>query len=216
MFLASADPYVEAYRSMREGTLYLFIAWILVGIGLSLMVFSLLLRGSLLLVDKGPRAVLGVFPGGLVVAALMTLVGAIMALIGLWGKFLPGVKKLASVNPEFSTASTLVNTGLFWGLVLILVGVPLLIFLVGGFLILVGYILLVLGWIGMLILCLKLSDLEKNSLYLVAGILFILSIFLSILDFVAWILLYVALGDSISKRMRAPPTPTPTTLLPPV
>lgn len=75
--------------------------------------------------------------------------------------------------------------------------------------ILVAIVLYILGYIGMLIMCLKLNDLEKNSLYLVAGILFIISIFLPILDFIGWILLYVALGDSINKRMRAGPAPTP-------
>ena len=124
------------------------------------------------------------------------------------------MKKLASVNPEFSTASTLVYIGLFWGVILILVGAVLSVILVGAVFVFVCYILLVLGLIGMLILCLKLNDLEKNTLYLVTGILFMLSIFILILDFVAWILLYVALGDSISKRMKAPPTPTLTTLPP--
>ena len=213
--MASTDPYVEAYRSMREGALYLFIAWIMVGIGLASIILSLLLGGFAFAISAGPRAGLVGLIGGLIAVIAVIIIGAIVALIGLWGKFLPGVKKLASLNPEFSTASTLVNLGLFWSIILILVGVVLLIALIGIVFVFAGYILLILGYVGMLILCLKLNDLEKNALYLVAGILFVLSIFISILGFVAWILLYVALGESISRRMRAPPTPpAPTTLLP--
>ena len=37
--MATADPYVEAYRSMRKGALYLFIAWILIGVGLFSIIF---------------------------------------------------------------------------------------------------------------------------------------------------------------------------------
>ncbi|MEL9940655.1 MAG: DUF973 family protein [Ignisphaera sp.] len=202
--MGSVDPYVEAYKSMREGALYLFIAWILIGVGLASVIFSLVTT----VFAGGFTAIIGALIGIIIVL----LIGAIIALIGLWGKFLPGVRKLASINPDFSTASTLIYIGFFWGFIVMLVGVALLIVFIGVFLIIVAVILGILGDIGMLIMCLKLNDLEKNSLYLVAGILFILSIFLEILGFIGWILLYVALGDSINKRMRAPaPAPAPAT-----
>ncbi|WP_440059469.1 DUF973 family protein [Thermogladius sp. 4427co] len=213
--MATNDQVLEAYRDMREGSLYLIIAWLLIGIGLIAFAASLIgfLAGGFAIGRHTGLA-------SLVGLAVLVIVGGLIALIGLWGKFVPGVKKLASANPEYGTAASLVNIGLFWGIVLLLVGALLLVVLVGAFIILIGAILLILGYIGLLILGLKLYETEKNVLYLVAGILFILAIFASILGFIGWILLYVALGDSISKRMRAPPAPpaptTPTTLPPPV
>jgi len=64
------------------------------------------------------------------------------------------------------------------------------------------------------LLCFKLNDFEKNSLYLAAGILFLIGIIFPILDFVAWILLYIALGESLrkanSQATQIPPfTPSP-------
>jgi uncharacterized membrane protein len=57
---------------------------------------------------------------------------------------------------------------------------------VGIFILLAGWILTIIGYVGLLILGLKLNDLEKNPLYLVAGILFIVGIFVPILGFIAW------------------------------
>jgi hypothetical protein len=54
---------------------------------------------------------------GLVIALIVLLiVGGVIALIGLWGKFIPGVEKLAVINPEFGASRTLIKIGLFWGL----------------------------------------------------------------------------------------------------
>ncbi len=200
----AASPLVEAYELMRKGALYLIIAWLLVGVGLLFVVFGLLAAGVF-----GPhRPALG-FVGSLVAVIVVLVVGAIIALVGLWGYFIPGTRKLAEARPEFSTSATLIRIGLLYGIIIILVGALLSVVLVGIPLMLVGLILLILGEVGLIILSFKLNDVEKNAMYLAAGILFIIGIFISLAGFVAWILLYVALGESIEKARRAPPAPAP-------
>jgi hypothetical protein len=186
----SGASYAEAYRLMREGALLLIISSLLVGVGTVLLFFSIIPA-----VFAGFKAVLG-----LVIALIVLLiVGGVIALIGLWGKFIPGVEKLAVINPEFGTSRTLIKIGLFWGIILLIVGALTLIILVGVFIIIIAAILLLIGYIGLIILGFKLNELEKNTLYLVAAILFIIGIFIGVASFVGWILLYVALGDSIRK-----------------
>jgi uncharacterized membrane protein len=193
----SGASYVEAYRLMREGALLLIISSLLVGVGIVLLYFSIIPAAF-----AGFKAVLG-----LVIALIVLLIiGGVITLIGLWGKFIPGVEKLAAINPEFGTSRTLIKIGLFWGTILLIVGAATLIVLIGVFLIIIAAILLLIGYIGLVILGFKLNELEKNTLYLVAAILFIIGIFIGIASFVGWILLYVALGDSIRRATGAPPT----------
>jgi uncharacterized membrane protein len=193
----SGASYAEAYRLMREGALLLIISSLLVGAGMVLLFFSIIPATF-----AGFEAVLG-----LVIALIVLLiVGGVIALIGLWGKFIPGVEKLAVINPEFGTSRTLIKIGLFWGIILLIVGAVTMIVIIGIFIIIVAAILLLIGYIGLIILGFKLNELEKNTLYLVAAILFIIGIFIGIASFVGWILLYVALGDSIRKASGAPST----------
>jgi uncharacterized membrane protein len=193
----SGASYAEAYRLMREGALLLIISSLLVGAGMVLLFFSIIPAAFV-----GFKAVLG-----LVIALIVLLIiGGVIALIGLWGKFIPGVEKLAVINPEFGTSRTLIKIGLFWGTILLIVGAATLIVLIGVFIIIIAAILLLIGYIGLVILGFKLNELEKNTLYLVAAILFIIGIFIGIASFVGWILLYVALGDSIRKATGAPST----------
>jgi uncharacterized membrane protein len=193
----SGASYAEAYRLMREGALLLIISSLLVGVGIVLLYFSIIPAAF-----AGFEAVLG-----LVIALIVLLIiGGVITLIGLWGKFIPGVEKLAAINPEFGTSRTLIKIGLFWGTILLIVGAATLIVLIGVFIIIIAAILLLVGYIGLIILGFKLNELEKNTLYLVAAILFIIGIFIGIASFVGWILLYVALGDSIRRATGAPPT----------
>jgi uncharacterized membrane protein len=193
----SGASYAEAYRLMREGALLLIISSLLVGVGIVLLYFSIIPVAF-----AGFEAVLG-----LVIALIVLLIiGGVITLIGLWGKFIPGVEKLAAINPEFGTSRTLIKIGLFWGTILLIVGAATLIVLIGVFIIIIAAILLLVGYIGLIILGFKLNELEKNTLYLVAAILFIIGIFIGIASFVGWILLYVALGDSIRRATGAPPT----------
>ncbi|MEO3993597.1 MAG: DUF973 family protein, partial [Desulfurococcaceae archaeon TW002] len=132
-------------------------------------------------------------------AGILVIIGAIIALIGFYFKFIPGVRDLAKANPEFSTASLLIRIGYIWGLILIIVGIILTIFVVGIFMLVVGLILLFIGFVGIIVLCFKLKDVYQNSLYLAAGIFFILSIFITLAGLIGWILTYIALGDTIRK-----------------
>ena len=79
----SGASYAEAYRLMREGALLLIISSLLVGAGMVLLFFSIIPAAFV-----GFKAVLG-----LVIALIVLLiVGGVIALIGLWGKFIPGVE----------------------------------------------------------------------------------------------------------------------------
>jgi len=227
--VTSRAGYVDAYRKMKEGALYLIIAFLLIGSGVIVAFLTgflfwtpfsvqevLATSGSSVIAGPGQRASAVLASIAVLLSLLAVLViGGIIGLVGLWGKFVPGVRRLAELNPEFETSSTLIYIGLLWGIVLMMIGAVLLIVVVGVFILLAGWILTIIGYVGLLILGLKLNDLEKNPLYLVAGILFIVGIFVPILDFIAWILLYVALGESIRKAEVLPASPTSPTPLSP-
>lgn len=196
---------VEALQRMRDGVLLVFIGWIFLGLGILLVAGSVFagVMGGLM----GGAGGLGAAIAGLVGALVLVLVGAVISLVGIYSKFVPGSGDLARADPEFSTAATLIKVGYVWGLILLIVGAILAIVVVGVFIALVGYILMILGFIGTIVLCFKLNDKYANTLYLVAGILFILGILFAIMGVIAWILLYVALGETI-RRLRTQQVPT--------
>ncbi len=201
---APSTSVVSALQRMRKGALMVLIAWIFLGVGFTIMiggVFAAIMRG--LVGGGGLIAALS----GLVLGIALIVVGAIIALIGFYTDFIPGTGSLAQVNPEFSTASSLIRIGYLWGLILSLVGAILTLLIVGIFILIIGFVFLLIGFIGIIILCFKLNDEYSNALYLIAGIFFILNIFLGFLGIVAWILLYVALGETI-KKLQAPAGPT--------
>ncbi|MEM2006135.1 MAG: DUF973 family protein [Sulfolobales archaeon] len=198
---------VRAFIKMREGLLLELIGWVILGIGLMLIivgVFAAISAGTSQPISPGVtmrRAAIG-----WVIASLALLViGAVIALVGFYAKFVPGVGELARARPEFGTASSLIKVGYIGGLILLVVGAVLLIVLVGVILILVGLVFLLVGHIGAAILCFKLSDAYRNSLYLAAGIILVVSVIFPILGVVSWILLYIALGDTISRLQSPPP-----------
>ena len=191
---------VSALQKMREGILFAFIAWIFLGAGIMAAFF-----GALTAFAGGAGGAWVRVLAGLGVGIVLLIVGAIIALIGFYAKFIPGTSDLARGNPEFSTASSLIKIGYVWGLILVIIGAILTLVLVGIFIVLIGFVLLIIGYIGMIILCFKLNDAYQNTLYLVAGILFIIGIFFPIVSVVAWILIYIALGDTI-RKLRTPPT----------
>jgi len=211
--------YVDAYRKMREGALYLIIASLFVDAGSIAVVMTYFLAlvhvPAFFIGQAGFTGQLGsrvaqVFFAAiapLIAVVVIIIVGAVIGLIGLWDRFVPGARRLAELNPEFTASSTLIYVGLFWGIVLMMIGALLLLVLVGVFILIAAAILMIIGYVGLIILMFKLHDVEKNTLYLVAGILFIIGIFIPIVDFIAWILLYVALSESIRKAEAMPPTP---------
>lgn len=187
---------VEAYSSMRKGILYIMTGWLLMGIGLMAILF-----GMFAIVARGVMAF------GLAITMIaLVIAGSIIGLVGLYAYFIPGTTKLASVDPHYSTTATLIKIGYIWGLILLIVGTPLVLLFVGLPIVIVGLILLLLGYIGVIILCFRLSEVEQCILYVVAGVLFIIAIFVPIIGFVAWVLLYVALEDSIRKHSAQPPS----------
>lgn len=200
---------VGALGKMRDGILLVFIGWILLGVGLlSVGVLALAAwsaRPQIPHWDVAPRTLAQrVAVGWAIASVVLVVVGAVLALVGFYAKFVPGVGDLARARPEFGTASGLIRAGYLGGLVLLVVGAVLTIFIVGILLLFVGVILLLLGHVGAILLCFKLNDAYPNTLYLVAGILLIVSIFVPVLGAVSWILLYFALGDTIVK-LRTPP-----------
>jgi len=78
---------------------------------------------------------------------------------------------MGRVDRRYSTASKLIDKGYLWGPILIVIGLPLVLVVVGVFVLLAGAILLILGKVGVIILEFNLYSAEENALYLVAGIL---------------------------------------------
>lgn len=200
--LPAESATTEALGKVRSGLLLVFIAWILLGAGLLFMFLGILIAWS---IRAGPPAAPPEIPARIglprvfLAGLVLTVVGAVLALVGFYARFIPGVGELARVKPEFSTASTLIKVGYLGGLILVVAGILLLLVLVGILLIVLGLVFLLVGHIGTSILCFKLKDVYQSSLYLIAGILFIVSIFVPVLAAVSCVLLYVALGDTISK-----------------
>lgn len=205
---------VNALRTMREGLLLIFVSWILLGAGVMSIfmgLFAAVTAGGPLRMISGMNALIQTHLtlGGFILGGILLLVGAVLALVGFYSKFIPGAGDLARANPELTTPSTLIKIGYLWGLALIIVGVVLTLILIGVLIILAGVILTVLGYVGVIMMCFKLNDAYPNTLYLVAGILFIIAIPVPVLGAISWILLYVALGETINKIQATVPQPQP-------
>ncbi|MCS7099207.1 MAG: DUF973 family protein [Sulfolobales archaeon] len=186
---------IAAFSRMREGILLILAAWVLLGVG------SLSLVATVLLSVFGLENVgfTSAAPGIILLTLVLLVVGAIVGIVGFYFKFIPGVSELARTDPRFSTARTLIKVGYVWGLILVIVGTPLLLVLVGLFVLAIGFVLLLLGYIGIIVLSFKLNEAYPNTLYIVAAVLFIVSIVFPLAGVVSWVLLYVALGDTIGK-----------------
>lgn len=135
-----------------------------------------------------------------IVAVIILFVGAIIALIGIYGKLLPGAKALAQYNPSlYGTPETLIRIGYLWGVIILLIGALTLIIIIGIFLMIIAYILLFVGNIGLIILMFRLNDDFNESMFMIAGIMFIIAIFVSLADFIGWILVYAGSQSAIEK-----------------
>lgn len=176
------QKFVQAFKTMRKGILISLIGWLLLGIGITSLIF-------------GTKMMIAELFFGLIVTAL----GALIVLLGFYIEFIPGVSMLAEADADYLTASKLIKVGYIWGILIIIVGAILSLFLIGIPILIIGMILLVLGFVGIILLNFNLYSKEKNNLYLVAAIFFIISIFITFLGIVAWILLYVALGETVKK-----------------
>jgi len=215
--------YIEAYKKMRRGVLYMLLALLLlliIGSILLLVVFSIAViqfRGPVIIPEL-PEGM----PGGeelvgnvivLIILVIALLVPVALYFLGLWGNFVPGVRRLGELNVEFRTASRLVHLGFFWGVLLVIIGVLTAPILIGIPILIIGAILVLIGYIGLIILGFKLHNYEGDGLYLAAAITFIIGIVISVLQIIGFILLYVALGHSIKRRealAQTPPSAPPT------
>ncbi len=227
---ASGVSYVEAYKKMRRGILYMLLALLLLLIIGSILLVLVFVFNITPLWSRGPvilPEVPGRTPGGerlpenvivltiLIIALLIIalLVPIVLYLLGLWGNFVPGVRMLGELNVEFRTASRLVHLGFFWGVILVIIGVLTAPILIGLPILIIGAILVLIGYIGLIILGFKLHDYEGDGLYLAAAITFIIGIVLPVLQLIGLILLYVALGRSIKRHealAQTPPSTPPT------
>lgn len=197
---------IDALRRMKRGVLYLFIAWLIFDIAGAIVITGLFsgLSGFI----RGGRGLpsITILPG-VVSALVLLLIGVVIALVGFYMEFIPGVTSLAGVRSEFSTPAQLIRLGYIVGLLLVLIGIPLILVIMGVFVILIGAVFILIGFIGVIILCFKLNDVYSNTLYLVAGILFIIGLFIPILAVIAWILLYAGLGSTVKKLQSTTPSP---------
>jgi hypothetical protein len=145
-----------------------------------------------------------VLPIAILILALL-LATFILELIGLWGFFVPGASKVGRANPEFSTASTLIKIGYFWGyLIGIILGVVFVGLIIYSIILrsfalfilslmgvsigaIIVAILVLIGYIGLILLAYKFYELEKISLYLAVFILLILSLVFSFMSFIPYV-----------------------------
>jgi hypothetical protein len=231
------EVFIEGLRLMRSGTLFIIIASILSFIAGVLLLFVLswfILRYTgisiappieiMPVVANRPGRVLEDFLErilrsphllmmGLIIVIFL-LASVILNLIGLWSRFIPGVRRLGSVNLEFSTASTLIGVGYFWGYLIILVtlimGISALAYTIStrnlfgvvasamGLLagVLIGGLLVFIGTIGLIILVYRLHEHEKNPLYLASAVLFIVYIIASFISMAPYIGSFISIIDS--------------------
>ncbi|MEM1596617.1 MAG: DUF973 family protein [Desulfurococcaceae archaeon] len=225
---------IEAYDMMRKGVLYLLIADLILSIIVIVSISSLMIVGFRTIIEKGPGRFIAtqllknlsshLVPIDLHVRTSFVIaepkltfivflfIGFVASVtlffIGLWGKFLPGLGILKDVVPEISTAESLIRIGYFWGLILLLVSIPLVFLIIGILTFVISLILIFLGNIGLIILSFKLRDIEKDDLYLVSGVLFIIGLIFRLMNLFAWIILYISLGKSIEKHKSHPSQPT--------
>jgi hypothetical protein len=231
------EVFIEGLRLMRSGTLFIIIASILSFIAGVLLLFVLswfILKYTgisiappieiMPVVANRPGRVLEDFLErilrsphllmmGLIIVIFL-LASVILNLIGLWSRFIPGVRRLGSVNLEFSTASTLIGVGYFWGYLIILValiiGISALAYTIStrnlfgvvasamGLLagVLIGGLLVFIGSIGLIILVYRLHEHEKNPLYLASAVLFIVYIIASFISMAPYIGSFISIIDS--------------------
>lgn len=204
----SQNP-LEAFKRMREGVRQIILGWVVLGI--SLLVFLIAVVGA------GYEGVNGGgILAGLILMIVLMIVGGLISLIGLYGKFIPGAGELARIDQRYSTGVSFMRIGLVWGLILLILGAILTLLVIGILLVLAGYILLIIGYVGLVILSFNLNSLEGNSNFMIAGIFYIIGILIPIFTIIAWLLLYAGLGDCVKKYSQAPPSPASPLPLPPV
>ena len=193
--VSAEQSLLEAYTFMRRGVLYFVSSIAMECIGLPVL--------AVLFVDAivkwAPHADKP-FPAitNLVIAStcFFALLFAVY-FIGIWRWFVPGVRRLAEIDKDFSSASTLINIGWFWSCIVELLLLPIQIAIVFSsltslerflsslvldlLLLIAPGILQFLGWIGFIVLNIKLYSKEKIDGYLDAVILDVIRVVLAVI-----------------------------------
>jgi len=153
------SPPLWSLRKIRTASLLLFIASLILSIVRLEDALSLLaLLGSGGFFEGVAVLHLKSSPAGVVAE----LVGLIIGLVAIYAYLRPGAIVMGRADQKYSTASKLINIGYLWGLLLIIIGIPLALIIIGFFLLIAGVILLIIGKIGTIILEFNLYDAEKT------------------------------------------------------
>lgn len=230
--MSTASEYARAFKDMKDGVLLIIVAsvvGVVVAVALLLAFFATLFSVAVAPAPPpvGQADILFVLGSALIMVVAGALACVVVALVAIYAKFLPGVSRLARLDPDYSTPSTLMKIGYYVGLPLDLVGLLVIVatlvsakeathpgqlfagLVAGGIAVIVGVILLIIASIGLIILCFKLGDKERISEYKTAGVLLIVGFVLGfipyvgvvggILDLIALVLLYMSLSKSLRK-----------------
>ena len=188
---------VAGLRMLRDAALLMIIASLIMGLGMTISMFGMWTVGPMM---HGLSPGVPFFVGmGMIVLALIGIVGAIIGLYAVFGRLLPATTEFASYSSEYATIATLVKIGYVGGLVLLILGFITLMFFVGIFLMFAAILLLLIGSVGLALLSLKLHGELDSSAFLIAGILFLIGILVPIVRFIAWIIVYVEAGTLAGK-----------------
>ena len=129
----------------------------------------------------------------------LVLAGAVLALVGFYFMFVPGVTDLKESDPDYATPALLIEYGYMFGLILSIFGILSAWSVIGLLMLVLSLALLVIGMIGMIILCFRLYYNEESNLYMIAGIIFVIGIFINVAALISYILMYLALGKTIRR-----------------
>lgn len=229
---SSLQEYVKAFKDLRNGVLLVLVAYAISAVFMitflpeHLAVVTSVMNPSRVLVEteklyRTHGVILDI--AGFITLSLILVAGYTM--------IVPGVSRLARLDPGYSTPTTLMKLGFYVGIPLALVGYVVVIVTVaslhvsrdlgavltglfaGGALILVGGVLYILAFIGIVMLCFNLASRERLLGYKIAGMVFVVALVVlfipvvvlasNVLDLVAATILYMALAKSYRKHYEA-------------
>jgi len=158
MTMTPAQKLIEAFQKIRMASLLLIIGDFITSLsrledGLSLFT-TFGIRGF-------EKAIGGAFTRPLT-GTIVELIGLVIALVAIYAYLRPGALELSKADQRYSTASKLIDIGYLWGLILLIIGLPLALIIIGIPMLIAGIILLVLGKVGAIILEFNLYDAEKT------------------------------------------------------
>lgn len=205
--LNTQDIYIRGLRDLRAGALILAVA-LAISIATSIIsdTYHFDIETYLSSIDhEDPEEIqrihglLEEIANILIIALVIMVFMLVIQLIAYSVKIAPGASKLAKVDSDYSTPSTLIKVGYIAGLITLIIGLTVVVLtvihgvftldisvlilgLLGGVILLVvSYILLIIGKIGLIMLVFKLGDKEAQSDYKIVAVLFIISLVLTMI-----------------------------------